>query len=288
MQANDELVRRATVENIVRVYVESEREIREACATIAAACGRLDHVFVTGEGREGRGFSFCGHRRDAVCFENPKDEVEELRRQVWSHLVEKLELRRMLSIERAKELDKWLAGTPEDITIESVFGLFRHYVEKLPEMLAEAVREVYSFLRPCRSEYKTNTEYELGERVILSGWVEGNFSGGFRQNYYFGDRYRALENVFTALDGKGQTGKGWRTELANAIEKSGSEGTGRTEYFAFRACKNRNLHLQFLRPDLVLRFNQIAGGKNLTPAPEHRKPKAHARRARPSSVEVSS
>ena len=74
---------------------------------------------------------------------------------------------------------------------------------------------------------------------------------------------QTLENVFIALDGKGITGNGYRSDLENAIHAS-EDGTGQTEYFDFRAYKNGNLHLLFRRSDLLAELNRRAGGMNLS------------------------
>jgi hypothetical protein len=71
--------------------------------------------------------------------------------------------------------------------------------------------------------------------------------------------------VFTALDGKGMIAKGsWQSKLADAINTTPvSVGRGETDYFRFKCYRNRNLHLEFKRPDLVERLNQMAGGMRL-------------------------
>jgi hypothetical protein len=261
---NDELTRRATVEAIVRVYDESERTITDACAAIAAAVERVNEtlgsVGLTRDvefGRMPRGGRFD--------WTDPSEHIHAMRRQLWGSLVERLELRRMMSTKRAEELDKWLSTTTEAITHESVFGLFRNYAESLPDMLAEAVEEVYSFLRPPSSKLVTNSQYEIGQKVILHGWTEADFLGGLRPSYYRRAEYVALDNVFSALDGKGSVAKSWRGELGDAVTASKAENDyrGQTTYFRFRACKNGNLHLEFLRDDLVRKFNELAGGRRL-------------------------
>lgn len=258
------IVPRATVEAIVRAYSTAEETITASCEAIAGAVRDVNTTLGSlGFTREFE-FGRVQHGQ-RVTFEKPDDHIHQMRRQLWSSLVERLEIRRMVSIARAKELNKWLDTTTEAVTYESVMGLFRNYVEQLPDMLAEAVGEVYEFVRPRRSELKTNTQYELGPKVILSGWVEGSFMGGLRPNYHRTDEYRALENVFTALDGKGQITKSYRGELGDAVEKAtaATDYRGETTYFRFRACKNGNLHLEFKREDLVKKFNQLAGGRRL-------------------------
>lgn len=260
----EDITRRATVEAIVRCYDSAESTIAAACAAIAGAELALNDTLGTlGLTRDVEfGRLRQGYRLD---FAKPEEHIHAMRRQLWSALVERLEIRRMVSIQRAKELDKWLGTVTEPVTLESVLGLFRNYAETLPDMLAEAVGEVYEFLRPRRSELKTNTQYEFGQKVILHGWVEGSFMGGLRPNYHRHAEYRALENVFTALDGKGQITKSYRGELGDAVEKAtaATDYRGETTYFRFRACKNGNLHLEFKRPDLVKKFNELAGGRRL-------------------------
>lgn len=259
-----DLSRRATVETIVRAYDDSERAITESCAAIAAAVDRInDTLGSVGLTRDVE-FGRMPHG-GRFNWADPTDHIHAMRRQLWAALVERLELRRMMSTRRAEELSKWLSTTTEAITHDSVFGLFRHYAESLPDMLAEAVEEVYSFLRPRSSGLVTNSQYEIGAKVILHGWVESDFRGGFRPNYYRRDEYIALDNVFSALDGKGSVAKTWHGELGDAVTASSAANDfrGETTYFRFRACKNGNLHLEFLRADLVDKFNAMAGGRRL-------------------------
>lgn len=261
---NDALSRRATVEAIVRAYDESELAITEFCAAIAAAVARINDTL--GSVGLSRDVEF-GRMPHAGRFDwsDPSDHIHAMRRQLWASLVERLELRRMMSTRRAEELSKWLGTTTEPITQESVFGLFRNYAESLPDMLAEAVEEVYSFLRPRSSSLVTNSQYEIGGKVILHHWVESDFGRGLQPSYHRRAEYVALDNVFSALDGKGSVAKSWRGELGDAVAASSAANDfrGETTYFRFRACKNGNLHLEFLRLDLVAKFNAMAGGRRL-------------------------
>lgn len=259
-----DITRRATVETIVRCYEGAEATIESSCAAIAGAVRSLNETLGTlGLSRDVEfGRLPQGYRLE---FEKPEEHIHALRRQLWRALVERLEIRRMVSIKRADELDKWLDTVAEPITLETVLGLFRNYAESLPDMLAEAVEEVYNFLRPRRSDLVTNSQYEVGEKVVLHGWVEPGFMRRMHVRYHYTAECRALENVFTALDGQGQISKSYRGELGDAIEKATAETNyrGETTYFRFRACKNGNLHLEFKRLDLVKRFNEMAGGRRL-------------------------
>jgi hypothetical protein len=192
--------------------------------------------------------------------------VERIKRDAWECLVERLQLKAAMSIARAAELDEQLKnGTMPPITEENVTRFAEDCYGKLPQMLSECVHEVFDWLRPPGSKYKTNSELEIGERVILAYMVERTCFGGFRVHYKDNQRFIALENVLSALDGKGQINKTWRSALGQAIEAA-KDGRGETEYFEFRACKNHALHIRMRRPDLLKRLNEIAGGKRMRPA----------------------
>lgn len=256
-----DLTKRLTIAECVAVYHQAVADMRSACALIADAENRLNVTF------DERGYiQLCAH--DRISFDKPERNLEEVRRRVWSAIVERTEVRRMLSITRAEELDRWLKnGELPEITLESVEDLARSFAEQLPSMLEEAVEEVFNLLRPRRSKYKTNTELEIGSKVILSHVVEKSWSGNFQVNHYWNKSLTALENVFSALDGNGQISKGYYSALATAINGTSlNAGTGETPYFKFKCFLNGNLHIEFRRLDLLARLNQIAGGARLKPA----------------------
>lgn len=244
---------------LVAAYQQSERDLRESCRLVGEAEERMELVFGSSDS-----FTYTVRGRHNRSIELDADAmVENLKRDTWRALVNRLEVRRLLSVTRAKELDQRLEHDDlPDITEAAIAEFVGFYHDHAPDMLKEAVAEVFAFLRPWRQTFKTNSKFEIGPRVILEGWVESGFSSGFQINYYREAEFRALDNVFSVLDGRGMIAKSYRGPLADAIgaEKS---GVGKTDYFAFKCFKKRTLHLQFLRLDLLARLNQIAGGLNL-------------------------
>lgn len=252
------LVVRSTVRELVAAFQEAEQVTRQAFAALVAAEQRLA---IFGEPR----IRITAGSRDDD-FADVEKTIERMSRDAWYCIIERLELRQALSVARAKQLDEQLEkGALPPITEENVAATVEQWRVSLGTMLAEAVAEVFAWLRPPGSKFKTNSELEIGDRVILAYMVKQTGFGGFRVHYQDHARFIALENVFSWLDGKGQIAKIWRSALAQAIEAEKS-GRGATEYFEFKAHKNGTLHLRILRPDLLKRFNQIAGGARLRPA----------------------
>jgi Domain of unknown function (DUF4942) len=255
---------RRTIPELVRVYESAAADIRAAFQSIADAERRLNATYTMENACDIRVRGRYSHH--TMDWDDPSGAIELLKRDAWRALVERLELRRMLSVQRAKELDEQLErGELPEITEQSVFAFAQFYSDHIDDMMGEAVSEVFEFLRPRKNEYKTNSQLEIGPRVILARAVETGWIKGFRVHHHRSQQFQAMESVFAALDGKGAVSKTHYSALENAIKAA---PVGETPYFAYRCCKNGNLHLQFRRPDLLQRLNQIAGGRRLRPAAE--------------------
>lgn len=250
----------STVRELVREFQDAERVVRDSFRALRDAETSLSRAFSLGEHRMIR--ILAGRHAHNSNFESPDEVIEQMARSAWWVIVERLELRRMLSVKRFEELERQLDKEKlPPITEENVTTFARQFAENLPEMLTEAVSEVFEWLRPRNSAYKTNSELEVPRKVIIPGVVEPKFMGGLRVRHWRTQQLIALENVFHALDGKGQISKTYQSVLQTAIEA----GDRATDLFRFKACLNGNLHLEFLRPDLLKRFNALAGGNRLRP-----------------------
>lgn len=260
-----QLTKKLTVGELVAAYRSAEREIRDSFALLGQAEARLNDAFTLGD---------CGHiyirtRWNVIDHKDVEDTVDQIKRQCWGMLVERLDIRRCLSIERAAALDRQLEKEElPDITIENVQSFAQGYLDTLPEMLQESVAEVFEWLRPRQLRYKTDSVFELQDRAIARSVIDTTWRQlphtRWRVCHYYTKNLTALENVFTALDGKGMMTRNYLSDLHMAIEKAPAEsGRGETPYFEFRACRNGNLHLRFKRADLLARFNALAGGKRL-------------------------
>jgi hypothetical protein len=102
-----------------------------------------------------------------------------------------------------------------------------------------------------------NGRYALGKKIILQNIIDTSY-GRYYVNRYCGrdNGLISVDRVFHSLDGK-MDNNSYKSDLVDAINTS--QGTGETDYFKFKACKNGNLHLEFVRMDLVSKLNQLAG-----------------------------
>jgi hypothetical protein len=265
-----DLVSRTTVRELVLAFASAEQEIRAAFAAIVAAEARVNAVFTLGEeSYKSIRVSACGSRYHDR-FDDPDETIGLMTRAAWRTIVDRLELRRFMSIKAYDQMTKALDTEKlPPITEENVLRFAHDHLARARSYLRDAVGEVFEWLRPRKGtqtgDLKTNSELEVPSKVILGYVVERGWSSGFRVNYTRRQHLVALENVFNAIAGNGEICKGYQSLLETAIETA-KDGEGETELFRFRCCLNGNLHLTFKRLDLLDRFNMLAGGKTLRPA----------------------
>lgn len=255
-----DVAKRETLTAMIGAYQQATQKVEEAYVILESAQNSLRAVFL-----DGPGYRFSVNDRNSTeVGKKASDEINaKIKKDAWSVIVNRMELRRLLSIRRRSELDAQIdKGELPELTDENVLALFETSAANVNVYLEEAVHEVFDYLRPPQSRFKTNTEFELGKRVILTWQVEKGWNRGkFRVNYHREKYLTALDNVFHMIDGKGPI-KSYHGPLYDAITDS-PDGTGQTDYFKFRCCINGNLHLEFVKPELVARLNAIAGGNRL-------------------------
>ena len=194
-----------------------------------------------------------------------KDVKKANTRAAWKQIIEKLGIRKTMSIARLKEMDKNIdEGKMQEITFENILGISASLVENAPGFAAEAIQEVFTYLRPGareRNTLKTNAKYarySLGKKVILtsvSNWRQGRPD----VSYWNKDQLIEVDRVFHLADGNlTQVFTSYASPLLDAMQSS--TGKGSTDYFKFEVYGNGNLHLTFLRPDLVEKLNRAAAG----------------------------
>ncbi len=256
MEESTTLTKKLSISELVEQYQITVLDLTEAHRLTEAASDRINAAFAL-EGstiyfRDSYGRAIHGTSLDCV--------LKELRRSVWLALVERLELRRFLSVKAYKALNEDLKNKdPMPITEETVSLMAEQFQSQLGNLLEESIKETYAWLRPRNSQLKTNSFWRVGPKAILEGVAE-SWGTIWHISEFWDQHLTSMENVFNALAGNGQISKGYHSDLTVAIkELKGKTGSGETALFSFKVFRNGNLHVKFLRPDLVLRFNQIAG-----------------------------
>jgi hypothetical protein len=198
-------------------------------------------------------------------FSHPVDACLYVGRVYWQKFVEDTGVKSMMSIKKREELDRQLypdrcrsyhdeSAKLPPFEEAQVYAFFDSICGGAGEMIKEAIREVFEWLRPSHKHYKTNDEFQIGRKVIL----------GYMAEHYTGVAYRrraevdALGNVLYMLDGKGV--RKHPDTLSNAISNAWrTSDTYEDEYLIAKRFANQNAHITFKRPDLIAQINASSG-----------------------------
>jgi hypothetical protein len=268
---------RTSAAAMVDAYTEATEEIRQAYQLLDTAQARLRAAFLTADAHARFDVMPPQHHSTDYTITVPRDLSgpqadgytvrARIKCQAWATLAARLEMRSLMSTARAEQLDKELRNADKlpDVTLAAIVGMLETHTASLDTYVTEAVREVFEFLRPHRSEYKTNTEFAVGPRVILHAFYDDKWVTRPSLDYRLRQNWHNLDNVFHLLDGKGPVPH--TSPLVAAIEACQTFGqVVTTEYFQARIYAKGTAHVTFRRPDLVAQLNAVAGGARLTPA----------------------
>lgn len=259
-----DIVPRATVRELIACYEQAVADVTEAFRLLSGAQKSLDARFKLGGTYSSITVTTDGCHVPSLQLTKA---LARLERDAWSNIIDRLDVRRMMPTAKVKQLEEQIeTNKMPPLTEDTAMQLAAQCLSQLDTLLDELVAEVFDWLRPqertTESKYKRNQRDVVGKRVVLPGAVKKHPTNGYTVHSYTSQQLSCLENVFLALDGKGSVHRGYYSALYNAINES-ADGNGSTTYFQFRCHKNSNLHLEFLRDDLLAEFNRRAGGMHL-------------------------
>lgn len=267
-----ELINYQTATEMARTFREATEAITRHMLAIHQETDRIQLAFLDKESHPFDLKIYYNGERYSLDMEPDSQNLTDamrltnrMEREAWRTLADRLGIRNIMSVKKRTEFDRQMnEGELPPITEETITSILMGLVEQAQDFATEAAKEVFDILRP-RSDswggkYKTNDHFRVGRKVILPWRVERGYgSGKFRPNYHREQELIALDGVFHLLDGKGIM-REHRGPLVSAICAS-PDGKGETDYFRFKCFKNRNLHLEFKRLDLVKQLNLLAAGE---------------------------
>ena len=178
----------------------------------------------------------------------------------WRYLLRQTGMYGYMTEKRKDELEKQiLANELPALSVANVLSTLEGLTSQLGPLLLESVKEVFDWLRPQRSKYKTNKKFGIGEKVIIGWLIQGDRTGYQWFNYGQEQKLRALGNVFSLLDGKGipQYPDDLCTQFRIGFDKKIYGEWFDLPYMSAKIYGNGNTHFRFTRPDLVARLNQL-------------------------------
>lgn len=280
------LIKPTTITNMVNGWKQAEQKIRYAHRLLHEADTLLRDEFC-GPGR------YVHVKYDELHRDTLDDLLTDLKKNGWECIIERTNLRKVMSHRRQQEIDDQLKNPKAlpEITEPNILAMLETTYNSMALFAEEMVREVYDWLRPggyTLAQYKTNQKSEVagvGEKIIKTWAVERGYNSEhpWRIRYNSQESYTALDNVFSLLDGKG-VAKTHYGPTYDAVANCGRDGICETEYFRLKCYHNGNLHIQFKRLDLLAEFNRVAGGARIRNGPACPQPQPEPEPVRESLV----
>jgi len=246
-----DIINQKSAHSMIEEYQSVVSEVQKAFELLKSAKNRMKWAF--------------GPYHDSILPPNVRDynldrelnsALDMILRNAWKGIVKKTNIKKMISTGRKRQLDEQLdRGKLPELNQKALADIGLN----LDMYFKEAVQEVFVWLRPPGSKLKTNTECEIGKKVIIKSAVGDRYSDDV--DY----RFSCLDNVFHLLDGQGisKPPNDAMTLIQAAILDDGCRCE--TPYFQFRWFNNGNMHIWFKRLDLVKELNRIGGGNRIRP-----------------------
>jgi hypothetical protein len=167
-----------------------------------------------------------------------------------------------------KEFSEQVSKEPPQFTVENITATYMALATDAPAIFERGLVNVFRGLNV--REYKTNSAFRIGKRVVLTS-VLGTFHRGWNHWNDGRERIADLDRVFHVLDGKAPPDT---ANAADTIEHAYNQEltTVDTPYFSARLFPgNKNIHLTFTRLDLVNKANDIIARQFGATLPDERR-----------------
>lgn len=218
---------------------------------------------------------------DAAAYqENARKLVDST---IWSYLVTAGELERVMDATAKSDLHEQLFTNPPAATVDTMAATLETLAAQSGTIFRRGIATVFSNLD---KRFRSHDGWSIGSRIILSRAFDDSGSwNDYGARTRIRDTVADVERVFLVLDGKAPTpsyaGLVGKIDDGRRQGRRASQFEVETDYIRARVFHNGNLHLWFLRPDLVVRVNQLIGDYYGNPIPEERAPDFTAEILRP-------
>lgn len=252
----DKIVLKKSPAELARAYGSAKAKIDEAYALLDEAAKIYNNAFND---------SFIPlDNKNSYSVEGSREAViQKMKKYSWRQLIDMMQVQKITSNERWKEIQEKLYGRNDDlpeISEQEIINIYRMYSDNASDILKEAIKEVWDYLRPGKSrwnDYKTNSPDRIGKKVILQSVLSELWSGKMQVSYFYQKELSNVDKVFHAMDGNvgSYLNNGYKSELVDSVNTSPEEGE--TKYFSWKGYKNGNLHLTLKRMDIVEEMSRM-------------------------------
>ncbi|BBD10137.1 DUF4942 domain-containing protein [Desulfovibrio ferrophilus] len=188
--------------------------------------------------------------------------LEHIKEQHWHYAIKLTGIRNLMSSDDKARMDRMFENhkTPS-FDLGNLASTLQGLAENQSEIFSAAISETHKALRLYAANYKTNSTFKVGDKVIINHCVEFSQYGD-SVRWYLDDHRKHLlfdlDKVFHFLEGQGfpEYPGNFTTAIEAAMKEKATNCE--TSYFKAKWFKKGTIHIEFKSPALVKGFNRIA------------------------------
>lgn len=246
--------RNAALDKIIAAQANLKSSIQEAKTALDLSRRASNGVIFYDDSRRKREaysllFPTSPSQESVDCFRS------ELDASIWQYLFEHTGINDCMDAVQKKEWRNLLLTEVPEITEENIRATFEGLAMNAGDIFRRGAANAFSKLD---KRFKSHDAFKIGSRIILT-YVFDDW-GHFRYRSEALDTLIDVERVFAKLDGKAPEGSALLKKIEEDRKHKKSlepcQSVTETEYFRIKGYKNGNVHLWFLRDDLVEKVNR--------------------------------
>lgn len=185
--------------------------------------------------------------------DDQKSVRSELDCSMWRRAFDMTGFKQLMDAQAVKSFEASLYPVAPEFTEANIRATFIDLRLNAGVMFRRGVFDVFRYLS---DDYRTNAKepFRIGHKVVMSGMICRSYRRGLQINYGLAsDRLNDLDRVVKTVDGKPFLPRTLETAMTVAFEDG---QVFQDTYYRAKAYKNGNLHLEFLRLDLLEKVNE--------------------------------
>ncbi|WP_251850015.1 DUF4942 domain-containing protein [Atlantibacter hermannii] len=226
---------------------------------------QLDSISILTNSIGGKSARDWAMRQDFRCgcwlMENVKTAMStitrNLDRSIWRDLMKKSGMISLMDAQARKQWDNNLEGDDiPEISEANILSTFEQLHHNKADVFERGIINVFKGLS---WDYKTNSPYQFGKKIIVNNLVDHN-RWGFKLNWgWRRDQLADLERMLFLLDGKPipENRHDVTVRLSEHINQQSTPVLFDDAYFSIRYFQKGSAHITFKRPELIERMNDI-------------------------------
>lgn len=184
---------------------------------------------------------------------HPEAAIERMRRDAWIKLMDMTGLKQIMDTQALEEFEKELYSKAPAFTEENIRGTLLQQMQGSETMFARGLVNVF---RAFDNKYRRHkdTAFRIPKKVIVSYATQQWVGGRLAVNHSAYSRLDDIDRIFKTLAGQ----KFKPHDFIAALGLSWHNGNlHECELYKARGFKNGNIHIEFVRDDLLEKANDI-------------------------------